>query len=199
MPNKEERYLVFDCTTIGRPKRWDAEPTDTFNWPRILHLAYRLYDSNYNLLEANDYMVHPRCAIIPEEESRYHHIDQMMAEDEGRQMKDVLTDFNKVIEKASYIFTFNLKLNLNTLAAAYHREGIAHKLFQIEHYCIMEESTYFCKLIGPDGRYKWPSLQELHQRVFGKKYEGAGRADKDVEASANSLFELIKADEIDIF
>lgn len=199
MPEKSEKYLVFDCSTVGKPKRWNAMPTDTFNWPRILHLAYRLYDADYNLLEKNDYIIHPDGTEIPEETARLHHIDQAMAEKEGRPIAEVLSEFQKVIDISSYAFAFNMQLNYNTLAAAFHRAGIEQRLDQTERYCIMEESTFFCKLPGRDGRYKWPTLQELYQRVYGKKYEGAYRADKNVEASANCLFALIKADQIDIF
>ncbi|KAF0237889.1 MAG: DNA polymerase III subunit [Prolixibacteraceae bacterium] len=41
-------YLFFDTETTGLPKNWKAPVTDLNNWPRLVQLAYLLYDSDGN-------------------------------------------------------------------------------------------------------------------------------------------------------
>jgi len=63
----------------------------------------------------------------------------------------------------------------------------------------MQESTYFCKLPGKGGRYKWPTLTELHIKLFGTKFEDAHDALADTTACAKCFFKLVEIEAIDIF
>jgi DNA polymerase III subunit epsilon len=53
----------------------------------------------------------------------------------------------------------------------------------------MQLATNFCRLPGPYG-YKWPSLQELHLKLFNEQFKGAHQALADVRACARCYFEL---------
>ena len=44
-------YLFFDTETTGLPKRWNAPVTDLENWPRLVQLAWIMYDDRGNMLE----------------------------------------------------------------------------------------------------------------------------------------------------
>ena len=55
--------------------------------------------------------------------------------------------------------------------------------------CTMEMSTDYCELPGPYG-YKWPSLSELHYKLFNEYFDEAHDAAVDVRACANCFFEL---------
>ena len=48
--------------------------------------------------------------------------------------------------------------------------------------CTMQSSTDYCALPGKFG-YKWPKLQELHQRLFGNRFEEAHDAAADISAT----------------
>ena len=39
-------YIVVDTETTGLPKGWNAPITDTDNWPRMVQLAWIIYDEN---------------------------------------------------------------------------------------------------------------------------------------------------------
>ena len=53
----------------------------------------------------------------------------------------------------------------------------------------MKMSTNYCKIPGSYG-YKWPSLSELHYKLFGSHFQEAHNADIDVEVCAKCFFEL---------
>ena len=42
---KAMSYLFFDTETTGLPLRWNAPITDIANWPRLVQLAWIVYDT----------------------------------------------------------------------------------------------------------------------------------------------------------
>ena len=52
----------------------------------------------------------------------------------------------------------------------------------------MSARRHLGSLPGRYGRYKWPTLSELHVKLFGKDFEGAHGARADVGACAACYF-----------
>jgi hypothetical protein len=61
----------------------------------------------------------------------------------------------------------------------------------------MQESTWYCKLKGKDGRYKWPTLNELHAILFNQKYTPANNARADVIAASRCFIKLMKMGQLE--
>ena len=55
--------------------------------------------------------------------------------------------------------------------------------------CTMKTSTNFCAISGYYG-YKWPTLKELHYKLFGFDFEDAHNALSDVLATGKCFWEL---------
>ena len=55
----------------------------------------------------------------------------------------------------------------------------------------MLSSINYCKILGKDG-YKYPKLQELYRKLFGKEFEDAHDALCDTEATEKCFWELKK-------
>ncbi len=53
----------------------------------------------------------------------------------------------------------------------------------------MESSIDFCAIPGYYG-YKYPSLQELHKKLFNYEFEDAHNALSDIRATLKCFFEL---------
>ena len=192
-------YLIFDVETAGMPKNWKASYTDTFNWPRMVQIAWQLYDENRVLVDAHNAIIKPEGFEIPYEAERIHKISTEIAREEGQDLKETLLKFAAVIDKAEYIVAHNINFDENVVGAEFYRKSIEHRLFSTERYCTMREGTYFCKIPGTHGRYKWPTLSELHQKLFGARFEGAHNAQIDTQACANCFFKLVDMEEIDLF
>lgn len=192
-------YLVFDASASGRPKNWKAEASDTFNWPRLTHLAWILFDKEYKKLESGNAIIKPEGFTIDSESEEFHGISQEDALEKGRPLKEVLQEFSDVVDKAEIVFSHNLRFNQNVVVAEFHRQNLPQRLEVSEAYCIMREATYFCKIPGKYGSYKWPTITELYQSVFGKPFKDPNYAAHDVVAAAKCLFVLIEAGEIDVF
>jgi DNA polymerase III subunit epsilon len=61
--------------------------------------------------------------------------------------------------------------------------------------CTMQATTDFCKIQGPYG-YKWPSLPELHFKLFRETFDEAHDAMVDINATARCFWELRKLGKI---
>ena len=88
-------------------------------------------------------------------------------------------------------------MNESVVAAEYIRSGIDNPMFRTERICLMQESTYFCKIPNRRGSYKWPSLTELHAICFQQRYSPANNARADVIATARCFIKLMKTGQLE--
>ena len=190
-------YLFFDTETTGRPRNWKASVTDTKNWPRMVQIAWLLYDENRQLIEAQDHIIQPENYTIPTNVARIHGITTAIAKAKGVDLNGVLTTFKKLIDKAEYVIAHNIAFDEKIIGAEYHRKKIDHRLFLSERICTMKAGTNFCKIPGRYG-YKWPSLSELHQIAFGKDFTEQHNARADTQACADCFFKMLDLGAIDL-
>ena len=183
--------LFFDTSAAGKVKNWKADPTDVFNWPRLIHLAWQMYDDERKLVSFGNRIIKPKGFVISSDVSRLCGVTMAQAEEEGQAVEDVLNEFNTEIGKADMIISFNLNFNMNILLCEYHRSKIRTNLDVSNSYCLMQESTYFCKLPARYGGYKWPTLTQLYAKIFQVRLEGLNQADTDVIASASCFYRLV--------
>ena len=56
-----------------------------------------------------------------------------------------------------------------------------------------DEGTAYCAIPGGrGGKFKWPTLTELHQKLFGEGFGDAHDAAYDVAATARCFFEMVR-------
>lgn len=189
--------LLFDTSAAGRPKSYKKPYTDTFNWPRMTHISWLAYDDEGNLVIDEDHLIRNYMNEIPEKILDFHHLDLQKMEEEGKEIVEVLEKFKEDVDKATRIFSFNLNFNESIVGAEYVRHNISHRLHQSEKYCLMQESTYFCKIEDGEGRYKWPTLTELYTKCFGAGYAEPNNALSDVRAATKCFNDLMKRGELD--
>lgn len=192
-------FLFFHINAHGQPKKWNRPASDTFNWPRLVQIAWQLYDKFGKLHEAENFIIYPEGFEIPYESERLFGISTERAREEGTDLEEVLRSFAVAINKADYIIAHNLTLAANVVGAEFIRKDISHNLFNTERFSLMAESTYFCKIPGKGGRYKWPSLTELYIKVFGSRFEDPYNSEVAVQATANCFFKLVQMEELDLF
>lgn len=165
------RYLIFDTETTGLPKSWNASMKDIGNWPAIVQLAWQLVDEECKTISSGNSIVKCKETITPGA-LKIHGITQERCLREGRPVLDVLTDFTAIAKKADFIVAHNLKYDYTVLGSEYLRWRRKHPMGQLQKICTMQASTDFCALPGRYG-YKWPTLEELHRKLFGEGISGA--------------------------
>jgi len=187
-------YLIFDTETTGLPKRWDAPITDTDNWPRCIQIAWQLHDEMGNLIENQDFLVKPEGFDIPFDAEQIHGISTELAEKEGISLTEGLNRFKNALEKTKFIVGQNVGFDVNVMGAEFHRAGISHLLLDLPVLDTCTETTAeLCQIPGGrGGRFKLPTLTELHQELFGEEFAEAHNATADVEATTRCFLELVR-------
>ncbi|MEO1031702.1 MAG: DNA polymerase III subunit alpha [Bacteroidota bacterium] len=190
-------YLIFDTETTGLPKRWDAPITDTENWPRAIQIAWQLHDAMGNCIEHQDYLIQPEGFNIPYDAEKVHGISTELAQEQGVPLATVLDKFNKALSKTKFVVGQNVKFDLNIMGAEFVREAIANPLQELPVLDTCTEHTAtLCKIPGGrGGKFKLPTLTELHEFLFGQPFAEAHNATADVEATTRCFLELIRRKE----
>ena len=184
-------YLFFDTETTGVPRDWKAPVTNFDNWPRIVQLAWLIYDSNGTQILKNEFIIKPSGFEIPIEASNVHGITTEFALENGVPIEEALLKFEKNCEKSKYLIAHNINFDSKVISSEYLRIFSRNPISKLEKMCTMESSTNYCKIPGNYG-YKWPKLSELHVKLFGVDFEGAHDALADIEATAKCFWEMRK-------
>jgi len=182
-------YLIIDCETTGLPRDWKAPVSDVENWPRVIQLAWALYDGADRHLESETLLVRPDGFEIPEESQRVHGISTERAMAEGKPLPDVLDALSAAVGKSGIVIAHNIRFDESVISAEYLRAKKRPPFSDKKRICTMVETTEFCRIPGPYG-YKWPTLSQLHRELFDSEFEEAHDAGADVAACAKCFFEL---------
>lgn len=188
-------YLFFDTETTGIPRDYTAPVTDLENWPRLVQIAWGLYDNERNLVEETVWLVKPEGFEIPVRASEVHHITTERATEYGLPLRDVLGRFSIPLRQALVVVGHNLSYDVSIVGAEFLRCEMENLLPAKKKVCTMRSSTNFCKIPGPYGN-KWPRLNELYAILFSENLEGAHDALVDIKATARCYFELEKREVI---
>jgi len=187
-------FLIFDTETTGLPKSWAAPISDTDNWPRCVQIAWQLHDEMGNLIEHQDYLINPEGFNIPYDAERIHGISTELAQEQGIQLQEMLEKFNIALSKTKYIVGQNVGFDINIMGCEFYRMGIDSPMSQIPVLDTCTEVTASLLKLpgGRGGKYKLPTLTELHQYLFNEPFAEAHNATADVEATTRCFLELIR-------
>lgn len=186
-------YLIFDTETTGIPHNKTAPLSDLENWPRLVQLAWQLHDGQGKLLSRRNFIIRPDGFDIPFKAEQVHGISTRRAQEEGHDLKEVLELFRQDLGRTSLLVGHNIEFDINIIGAEFIRQELPHEDFlKLEKIDTGIAATEFCQLTGGiGGKLKMPRLSELHEKLFGKKFEDAHDASYDVAATARSFFGLI--------
>lgn len=186
-------YLIFDTETTGLPRNYNAPITDTSNWPRVVQLAWQLHESDGTLVEQKDFLIRPDGFNIPFQSEQIHGISTELARLAGEDLGDVLFLFKKALEKADFIVGHNVRFDINVMGCEYVRFNEETPLtLPILDTCT-ERTAEMCQLPGGrGGKFKLPTLTELHDFLFHVGFNEAHNATADVESTTRCFLELIR-------
>lgn len=187
-------YLIFDTETTGLPKRWDAPITDTANWPRAIQIAWQLHDESGALVEHQDYLIKPEGFNIPYDAERIHGISTELAQEQGVPLAEVLVKFNQAIDKAKFVVGQNINFDINIMGCEFFRLGFDSNMAvrPVLDTCTETTASLLQLPGGRGGKFKLPTLTELHQYLFGVPFSEAHNATADVEATTRCFLELVR-------
>lgn len=185
--------LFFDCETTGKPRDYRASYEQVDNWPRVTQLAWLLCTIEGLVLSSVQSLIKPDGWEVPKEQF---FIDNNMSTErcaaEGAPIGEILSMLYGAKLDAEVLVAHNLNFDHRVVWAEFIRAGIPPRS-GMHKVCTMMASTKFCNLPNPRGygAPKWPKLEELHHKCFGRPFEGAHDALADVIAMKDCFFELL--------
>jgi DNA polymerase III subunit alpha len=187
-------YLIFDTETTGLPRKWTAPISDTDNWPRCVQIAWQLHDGMGKIIEHQDYLIYPEGYNIPYDAERIHGISTELAQQQGANLSEVLEKFNSALSKAKFIVGQNVGFDVNIMGCEFYRMGITSPMGTMHVLDTCTDVTAALTKLpgGKGGKFKFPTLTELHQYLFNQPFVEAHNATADVEATTRCFFELIR-------
>jgi DNA polymerase III epsilon subunit-like protein len=181
--------LFFDTETTGIPRNYKAPVSDLANWPRLVQLAWLVADADGNEVRCVEHIIKPQGFVIPADAVRIHGISTEMAEQAGVDLGAALAEIASDLAAARVLVAHNMPFDEKILGAEFLRAGQSNPIAVKPRMCTMQSSTDLCQLPGRYG-FKWPSLDELHRKLFKQGVDGAHQALADVRACARCYFEL---------
>ncbi len=83
----------------------------------------------------------------------------------------------------------NLNFDEKVVCSEFLRNRIENDFSKKSKLCTMQSSTDYCKIPGNYG-YKWPTLSELHVKLFGVDFAGAHDASADINATEKCFWKM---------
>ena len=172
------KVLVFDTETTGLPIGRNPSIRETKKWPHVVQLSCILFDTDTNeIIRSYDTVVKvPDNIKISEESISLHGISRDISNTRGLPVKDVLKEFNQMLIASDKVIGHNISFDKRVVMVESIRLYIS-QYFTIDgarkpEYCTMKNSVDICKIekVGKDGDkyFKYPSLTELHDKLFQK-------------------------------
>ena len=186
------KFLLFDTSANGQPLNYNASARDTSNWPRMIHLCWQLMNEKGQILESGNHLIKPQGYTLNDKMVERHKLTSSQLEDQGVPLKPCIEAFMNAVREADMVFAHNLAFNQGVVTAEADRCEVIERLSSSDAYCLMQEATYYCAIPGKRGKYKWPTLPELHKRIFGKSYNNVSHAEADVNALGRCFIVMYK-------
>jgi hypothetical protein len=114
-------YIFIDTETTGRPEDYDEPPSNTNNWPRLVQIAWLIYDRDCNLISENVKIIKPDGFLIPDEAIQIHNINNIRATKEGENLKAVLELLLDDAKNSTAFVGHNIVFDLNIISSEFYR------------------------------------------------------------------------------
>lgn len=168
--------IIFISTVkTGLYEQYELDYKNTWNWPRMLQIAWGIYTQEGVLISEAAPLVRPNGFAIPPASTKIHGIDHKKVTEEGRMVSIVLDEFEAALNDVSMVVGHDLYFDYNVVMAEFERFGRRSKLGKLEQYSTSLEGITRCKLSDDknlfQGKYKGlrpPSLDELHRSLFNE-------------------------------
>lgn len=191
-------YLFFDVETtgffVGSDNRDERQPY-------TVQIAAVLADEKAKIKGSVNFIIETPGLKIPEKAIEIHGIADKDCKRYGVPLKTALLGLKKLSLKSTVMVAHNIDYDYRALQVselrAFDKDSM---LDNLEPFCTMRRTTEVCKLPkrGRQRGYKWPTLDELHNHLFGKSFKNQHDAMADVKAMMRCFYKLKRKGLIEI-
>lgn len=177
-------YLVIDTETNGLPQSYDLPLTDAANWPRLIAVAWGLFDEQGHQQSRYDALVQPDGYRWNKVAQQIHRVTPEQAQTQGTPLADVLTCLRVAIGQADAWVGHNIDLDYGVIGAEFARANRLADFPVRPVICTMEASARVTPTQKP------VRLDDLYRLLTGRRMGNLHNAQADMEATARCFFLL---------
>lgn len=159
-------------------------------WPRLVQVGLIFADGD-KVTEWQE-IVQPVGFTIPQRSIDVHGITTEQATAEGQPLEKVLKKFGGYLKCADLVVCHNYAYDAPIMDREFLHVFGRTFMGRWPSFCTKEAGVNICKIPGNYGKYKWPSLQQLHAHFFGEGFIGAHDAMNDIRATRRCFLEMQK-------
>ncbi|MDP1620969.1 MAG: DUF294 nucleotidyltransferase-like domain-containing protein [Bacteroidales bacterium] len=165
-PGSKGKFLVLDTETTGLLPKEQLEDTDPETHPRVIQVAWLLFDADGKLIEShNRYILQEQP--VPPSSTQIHGIEDATLLQKGEKPTVVWNDFLTALEQCDYLIAHNIDFDLPVIESELRRLHIHNPFAGKRKFCTMKLGRIFCKIPADDGNgYRFPALDELYKICF---------------------------------
>ena len=168
------KVLVFDTETTGLPKDRFASFKDTHLWPHVIQLSCVLFDTESRALKKENHIIKIAPEVeLTERSVEIHGITRERSECEGIDIAEAMRLFKTLCGEADVIAAHNISFDKSMMMVESQRCGVRHELYRTKSYCCtMKTNKELCNIVAKSPKngeeyIKYPTLTELHEKLFG--------------------------------
>jgi DNA polymerase-3 subunit alpha len=188
--------LIFDAETSGLPK-FGNKSSYKGDQPWIVQISAILCSEDKILSELNT-IIAPNGRKIDPKAEKTHGISAKFADEFGLNEETVADMFCEMLTIPDLAVGHNIDFDLLLVSSLLYRNNMEEAAEflnsdDFEKFCTMKKSTNLCKIPNPRrSGFKWPTLIELHNFLFGEKFDSAHSASADTHATMRCYYEMLK-------
>ena len=130
--------FIWDTETSGLfPRGANYKKLEDFNNARLVSICWLITQGD-NIVEQAYYVIKPDGFIISDESIAIHGITNEYANENGVNIKDVLTQFSIGLKRCANMVAHNIEFDLNIIKSELHRYGFKESIEDIKsrhHIC----------------------------------------------------------------
>lgn len=189
----KNHLLFIDTETSGIPQRWNRPYSDEKNWPRVIQVAWIVYEANGTEIKRTSKYIYEEDIHITPSSYDVHGITGTFLKQHGDKRKEVLRKLAHDIQKYKpLIIGHFVELDVEVLSADYYRANLKNPFISQSFFCTMLDSEKY--VTNPSVTYL--RLSQLHEYLFDNSLTEIHEAEQDALATANCFFELWSRREI---
>jgi len=191
-------YLIFDIATTQEKQILEAKEVYDREWPRLIQIAWTVFDQNYKHIDFQAYYIKPEQFTIANGSILSPRISQATLEQRGLPINIILNKIFDAFEQNEYWIAHDIDYNLDVIEYELLQED-----FLMAEWVELAESKnilctqnddrvvkYFNKKLDP-GSGRLPKLDELYYELFNEKLKVSFNAEIDVLSIAKCFWELV--------
>lgn len=182
--------LVVDTETTGLPGSSEAGKDAN---PRLVEITWILISPSGEELSKRTHIIKPVDFYISPASTEIHGITNQEALRKGTSISKVLHHLSDAIESAAYLVGHNIEFDKAILLSEIAQNEInLSGLSDLKTICTMKSTEHFCKIESDSvyGKYKWPTLSELHESLFEESITIQHNSRSDAEVCLKCFKEL---------